>query len=93
MSKVILTTVTLIFSGAVFSDSTIGPHPEGVSYEITATQQSTKPDPLNCGYNDLGMPILGLYEKQTRRYTKWANNQPVRYWVKSVDIFVDCQQV
>ena len=76
--KGLMTITTLIFlSNLAIAQPTIGPHPDGVSFTVLSSKKISKPDELNCGRNDLGMPILGLYERQTKRYTRWKDNKPV----------------
>ncbi|MGF6149794.1 aerolysin family beta-barrel pore-forming toxin [Pseudomonas fluorescens] len=66
--------------------------PDGTSYEILYTTQSYEPSPA-CGFNDLGLPNLGIYSSEARQYRTYANGQLVNQWQETVKTFVGCNQV
>jgi hypothetical protein len=83
----------VVFSGGLLpslaDEPTIGPA-DGVTYEITSTSQVYDPAP-ECGFNDLGVPILGEYMKETRRYHQWSHGTEERAWDETTTTFKDCK--
>ncbi|WP_298444709.1 hypothetical protein [uncultured Ferrimonas sp.] len=83
--------VSLLSFAALANISTVAQHPDGTSYEIIGIpDRMTKPDPANCGYNDAGVAILGVYDREQRQYSTWENNRIVSSWAEVKEIFVTC---
>jgi len=93
MKKLILLTVFILLPELAISESYISAHSDGVLYHINSSEKVSKPDVFNCGRNDLGLPIHGLFERQTRQYTKWEDNKLIDTWVKIEDVFQTCHQI
>jgi len=66
----------------------IGP-PDGTHYEILYTTQITEASP-GCGFNDLGLMNLGLYNVEVRQYRTYANGKLVSEYQDSVKTFITC---
>lgn len=66
----------------------IGP-PDGTHYEILYTTQITEPTP-GCGFNDLGLMNLGLFNVEVRQYRTYVGGKLVSEWQDSTKTFVMC---
>lgn len=67
---------------------TIGPA-DGISYEVVSTEEVNSPAP-ECGFNDLGVPILGTYTRETRRYKQYVDGKLLPEWTEKTDTFKTC---
>ena len=74
--------------GALFLDE-LRPIRDGVHYRIDKVQKIHK-QTTNCGYNDLGVPNLGLFMRQFRTYFEYRGGRIVRTWSRTHDRFVRC---
>ncbi|MEO7213322.1 MAG: aerolysin family beta-barrel pore-forming toxin [Mucilaginibacter sp.] len=66
----------------------IGP-PDGTHYEILYTTQITEATP-SCGFNDLGLMNLGLFNVEVRQYRTYVGGKAAAEWQESVKTFVLC---
>jgi hypothetical protein len=70
---------------------TIGAIPDGVSYEVIRSTTINKFDPGHCGFNDLSLPNVAEYRRETRRYTMHMRGKEVKSWIETRDVFVRCK--
>ncbi len=73
---------------SLYNGPTIGPM-DGIGYEVISRSDISKPTPW-CGFNDLGMMILGVFTVETRRYTQYSNGALVASWQDSAETFKSC---
>lgn len=78
-------------AAAAIAGAEIG-NPDGISYKILFTIETAKPD-IQCGFNDIGMPNIGIYDVETRHYTNYANGQLINQWTDTVEVFKRCNPV
>jgi hypothetical protein len=76
------------WSAAWSNDATIG-SADGVSYEITSGIEISLPA-VECGFNDLGLPLPGTYSRQTRHYRSFSSGKLNREWDETADVFKEC---
>jgi Aerolysin toxin len=69
----------------------IGP-PDGVRYTVISTTKEYRPTP-SCGFNDIGVMNLGVFEVETREYSNWNNGTLISTWTERVESFLSCWMV
>jgi hypothetical protein len=74
------------FSSA--GEDTIGPL-DGVLCDVVATEQVFRPA-AECGFNDLGVPILGEYTKESRACKKYDKGEELSSWDDTRETFKEC---
>lgn len=67
--------------------------PDGIYYEVIATREESRSDASRCGFNDLSLPNIGIYQIETRGYKEYRNGELVRSWQDDVENFVRCMDV
>jgi hypothetical protein len=80
-----LTTVASFSSAA---EDTIGPL-DGVLCDVVATEEVFRPA-AECGFNDLGVPILGEYTKESRICKRYDRGEELSSWDDTRETFKEC---
>ncbi len=67
----------------------MGPR-DGITFYVSSSVIITKTSSGHCGYNDILIPNMAKFSRETRVYEQYVNGKFIKSWVKKVDIFIDC---
>jgi hypothetical protein len=70
----------------------MGAPADGEHYSVIKTTTITKAAPEFCGFNDPGLPHMGIFRQETRAYTEYKHGKLQRQWTATVDVFVRCHE-
>ena len=83
----------LVSATLTAQESSVGPPADGVHYTVASSSEVTKADATDCGYNDPGIPNMGIFRRERRDYEEFKEGKSVRRWQDTVDVFVRCHEV
>jgi len=87
--KILIISIGITWTGQQLNAQEMS-QPDGISYTVLSVTEIMKPCPGLCGYNDLGVPIMGIYRRELREYSEYQKGKLIRKWQKKVDVFVKC---
>jgi hypothetical protein len=77
LASILTIAVAILVTDTTTAD-TIGPL-DGVLCDVVATEEVFNPAP-ECGFNDLGAPILGEYTKEDRKCKNYSHGDELSSW-------------
>lgn len=63
--------------------------PEGTKYEVLYVTETSKPT-VQCGFNDVSIPNLGIFKVEARVYRTYVQGKIVAQWDQQVESFLRC---